>query len=75
MDPLIGYLSDGTLLEDPKEVNHITKKFKWFILYEGHLYNWVFSFPLLNCTTPNEEKESLRRYIKKSVDHTLETEA
>jgi len=51
MDPLVSYLRDGTLPLDPKDASRIEKKYQWFTLYEGVLYEKAFAQPLLRCTT------------------------
>jgi len=64
MELLTSYLGDGTLLQDPKEDNHIKKRSERFLLYEGLLYKKAFSHLLLRCTTLEKDKRILDKMHK-----------
>jgi hypothetical protein len=54
MDPLIAYLRDDCLPEDPKAANIIKRKApSYWLSREGNLYKWSFSGPYLLCVHPN----------------------
>jgi len=59
IDPICAYLTDGTILADPKEADKVKKQSNWFILYKGTLYKRSFARPLLCCMTPKEGKKIL----------------
>jgi len=56
MDPIHAYLTNGTLLSDPKEADKVKKRSNWFILYKGILYKRSFALPLLCCVTLEDGK-------------------
>jgi len=49
MDPIKGYLADGTLPAHTKEAERVKKRADWFILYKGILYKCSYVRPLLRC--------------------------
>ena len=54
MDPLIAYLRDDCLLEDPKTASIIKRKAPgYWLSKEGSLYKRSFSGPYLLCIHPN----------------------
>uniref|UniRef100_A0A2N9HTD2 Integrase catalytic domain-containing protein n=1 Tax=Fagus sylvatica TaxID=28930 RepID=A0A2N9HTD2_FAGSY len=54
MDPLIAYLRDDCLPEDPKAASIIKRKAPgYWLSKEGSLYKWSFSGPYLLCIHPN----------------------
>jgi len=59
MEPIRTYLTNGTLLADPKEAEKVKKRSNWFISYEGILCKRSFTWPLLRCMTPAEGKRIL----------------
>lgn len=54
MDPIVVYLSDGTLPSERKEAERVKKRAEWFILYKGILYKRSYARPLLRCVTPED---------------------
>ncbi|XP_073107347.1 uncharacterized protein [Elaeis guineensis] len=60
MDPIIEYLSDGVLLEDPAEA----KRTRWaafqYVMMDGRLYKRSFSLPLLKCLGSTDADYALR---------------
>jgi ribonuclease HI len=54
MDPLIAYLRDDCLPQDPKAANVIKRKAsRYWLSKEGNLYKRSFSGPYLLCVHPN----------------------
>uniref|UniRef100_A0A2N9G7V6 Uncharacterized protein n=1 Tax=Fagus sylvatica TaxID=28930 RepID=A0A2N9G7V6_FAGSY len=54
MDPLIAYLRDNCLPQDPKAANVIKRKAsRYWLSKEGNLYKRSFSGPYLLCVHPN----------------------
>ena len=54
MDPLIAYLQDDCLPQDPKAANVIKRKAsRYWLSKEGNLYKRSFSGPYLLCVHPN----------------------
>lgn len=60
IEELIGYLRDGLLPMDEKEVEALKRRAEWFIWHEGHLYNKSYTHPMLKCITPFEGNYILR---------------
>ncbi len=55
MDPLIAYLRDDCLPEDPKAASTIKRKApSYWLSKEGNLYKRSFSGPYLLCVHPNQ---------------------
>jgi len=40
------------LVKDPRKVDPVIRKSKWFILYENVIYKQVYEHPFLRCVTP-----------------------
>ena len=54
MDPLIAYLRDDCLSQDPRAANVIKRKaLRYWLSKEGNLYKRSFSRPYLLCVHPN----------------------
>ncbi|GAV80625.1 hypothetical protein CFOL_v3_24085, partial [Cephalotus follicularis] len=60
MTSFIGWIRDGILLEDPKEVRRLVYRSNRYQFREGICYKRSFSFPLLRCLTPSEADYTLR---------------
>ncbi|GKV50689.1 hypothetical protein SLEP1_g57387 [Rubroshorea leprosula] len=58
--PLISYLQNGELPEDPSTVRLIKRRVAHFTLLENQLYKRAASMPLLRCLTPYEAEYAVR---------------
>ncbi|KAL0309597.1 UNVERIFIED_CONTAM: hypothetical protein Sradi_5902000 [Sesamum radiatum] len=54
------FLTQGTTLDNPKEMRALRVKATRFVLLDGELYKRGFSQPLLKCLTPEEGNYVLR---------------
>ena len=59
MTPVHDYLTEGKLLDDPKEAAVIKRRACSYILVEGKIYRRGFSIPLLKCVDLRGEERVL----------------
>ena len=60
MDPIISFLLDGVLLDDPKKTSKLKTKAARFTVIQGKLYKRGFSFLLMKCVSEMEADYILR---------------
>jgi len=60
IDPIMVYLTDGTLPLNPKEKNMSKKRVKWFILYDEIFYMCPYTCPLYCCITHKQGQKILK---------------
>ena len=61
MDPIVQYLTDGTLLMDPSEAKQLRWMASQYILMNDHLYKRSLSVFLLKCLGPTDVDYALRK--------------
>ena len=54
IDPIRGYLIEGTLPENPVEAKKLRWRASQYVILDSHLYKRSFSLPLLKCLRPSE---------------------
>ncbi|XP_072062145.1 uncharacterized protein [Arachis hypogaea] len=67
--PILQYLLDGTLPEDPKEGKRIKREAANYTVVTGHLYKRGFSQPLLKCVKPGDTEYILREIHEGCCGH------
>ena len=60
MDPIMGYLMNGTLPEDKNESKKVRYRATRYVIMDNQLYKRGYSFPLLKCLTPEDADNVLR---------------
>ena len=60
MDPIWGYLVEGTLASDPKEASKLRARSERFTVHRGTLYKRGFSTPILKCVGKEDTNYILR---------------
>ncbi|XP_076890052.1 uncharacterized protein LOC143541014 [Bidens hawaiensis] len=60
MEPIVSYLSSGTLPEDKAEARKIRHKALWYQIHDGVLFRKSFLGPLLRCVDAEESNYVIR---------------
>ena len=63
MDPIMGYLMNGTLPEDKNESKKVRYRATRYVIMDNQLYKRGYSLPLLKCLTPEDGDNVLREII------------
>ncbi|XP_072087116.1 uncharacterized protein [Arachis hypogaea] len=67
--PILQYLLDGTLPEDPKEEKRIKREAANYTVIAGHIYKRGFSQPLLKCVELGDTEYILRKIHEGCCGH------
>ncbi|XP_015968900.1 uncharacterized protein LOC107492386 [Arachis duranensis] len=67
--PILQYLINGTLLEDPKDGKRTKKEATNYTVVAGQLYKRGFSQPLLKCIEPGDTEYILRKIHEGCCGH------
>ncbi|XP_016172842.1 uncharacterized protein LOC107615265 [Arachis ipaensis] len=70
--PILQYLLNGVLPEDPKEAKQIKREAANYTIVTGQLYKRGFSQPLLKCVEPEDTEYILREIHEGCCSHHIE---
>ncbi|XP_025664847.1 uncharacterized protein [Arachis hypogaea] len=70
--PILQYLLDGVLPEDPKEANRVKREAANYTVILGQLYKRRFSQSLLKCVEPEDMEYILRKIHEGNCGHHIE---
>ncbi|KAH9658287.1 Ribonuclease H [Citrus sinensis] len=69
MDPIMGYLMNGTLPEDKNESKKVRYRATRYVIMDNQLYKRGYSLPLLKCLTPEDGDNGQVRFAIVAIDY------
>jgi len=74
MTPIIDYLENEKLLNNPKKAGKLKRKIALYYIFQREQYKKELYKTLLKCVTRKEQNASLQISMKDIVDHMLGVE-